>query len=169
MLRATIIHDLKWSLILATLGLSLGLIWQWPLIQQGWQGTLFPQIKELERQEAARRLEGIRTFNLEQVQALHQKGEALFIDARPPAEYRELHIEGAVNLTAKHLESGNAPDQLRNVDLHRAIVVYCANEDCHASLQVAELLQSRGFTQVAVFLGGFRAWDEAGYAVDVSR
>jgi rhodanese-related sulfurtransferase len=169
MLRATLIHDLKWSLILAILGLTLGLIWQWPFVQQGWRGNLFSEIKKLERQEAARRLEGIRTFNLEQVHALHQKGEALFIDARPLAEYRELHIEGAVNLTAKHLESAQAPDQLKNVDLHRAIVVYCANEDCHASLQVAELLQNLGFTQVAVFMGGFRAWDESGYSVDVSR
>jgi rhodanese-related sulfurtransferase len=169
MWRTTIIHDLKWSLLLAALSLSLGLIWQWPVIHQGWQGTLFPKIKELERQEASRRLVAIRTFNLQQVQALHQKGEALIIDARPAAEYRELHIEGAVNLTAQHLEGAQVPDQLRDVDRNRAIVVYCANEDCHASLQVAELLQSRGFTQVAVFLGGFRAWDEAGYAVDTSR
>ena len=58
MWRTTIIHDLKWSLLLAALSLSLGLIWQWPVIHQGWQGTLFPKIKELERQEAARRLEG---------------------------------------------------------------------------------------------------------------
>jgi rhodanese-related sulfurtransferase len=169
MLRTVIIPDLKWSLIFAALGLALALMWQWPVIHQGFQGALFPRIKELERQEAARRLEGIRTFDLPQVYALHQQGEALLIDARPPAEYRELHIEGAVNLTAKQLESGPAPDQLKKVDLHRAIIVYCANEDCHASLQVAELLQSRGFTQVAVFLGGFRAWDEAGYPVDVSR
>ena len=46
------------------------------------------------------------------------------------------------------------------------MIVYCAHEDCHASLQVAELLQNHGFSQVAVFLGGFRAWDEAGYPVD---
>jgi rhodanese-related sulfurtransferase len=169
MLRTLIIHDLKWSLIFASLGLALAMIWQWPIMHQGFQGALFPRIKELEKQEAARRLEGMRTFNLPQVYALHQKGGAVFFDARPPAEYRELHIEGAVNLTAKQLESGQTPDQLKKVDPHGAIIVYCSNEDCQASLQVAELLQSRGFTRVAVFLGGFRAWDEAGYPVDVPR
>ena len=65
-LRTALIHDLKWSLILGALGLVLGMIWQWPLIQQGFQGQLFSHLKEMERQEAARRLEGVRTFNLQQ-------------------------------------------------------------------------------------------------------
>ena len=168
-LRTALIHDLKWSLILGALGLVLGLIWQWPLIQQGFQGQLFSHLKEMERQEAARRLEGVRTFNLQQAQALHQKGQTLFIDARPSAEYRELHIEGALNLTTEQLQGRTLPEMLKNIDLHQSIIVYCGHEDCHASLQVAELLQGRGFTQAAVFLGGFRAWDEAGYPVDVSR
>jgi rhodanese-related sulfurtransferase len=168
-LQTTLIHDLKWSVVLGVFSLALGLIWHWPFIQQGFQGTLFSQLKELERQEAARRLEGIRTFNLQQAYTLHQKGQTLFIDARPPGEYRELHIEGAVNLTTQQLEGRTIPDLLQKLDANRAIIVYCGHEDCHASLQVAELLQGRGFTQVAVFLGGFRAWDEAGYPVDVSR
>lgn len=169
MLRTTLIHDLKWSFVLGALGLSLGMIWQWPLIQQGFQGNLSLQLKELERQEAARRLEGVRTYNLSQAYGLHQKGQALFVDARPPGEYRELHIENAVNVTAKQLEGATVPDLLKDIDPSRAIIVYCGHEDCHASLQVAELLQSRGFSRVAVFMGGFRAWDEAGYPVDVSR
>jgi rhodanese-related sulfurtransferase len=168
-LRTAFFHDLKWSVVLAIASLALAVIWQWTFIQQGLQGNLFSQLKELERQEAARRLEGIRTFNLQQVYTLHQQGQALFIDARPPEEYRQLHIEGAVNLTARQLEGTKIPDLVKESDTKRPIIVYCGNEDCHASLQVAELLQSRGFTHVAVFLGGFRAWDEAGYPVDVSR
>ncbi len=169
MLRNTLIQDLKWSLIFSALGLVLGMIWQWPLIQQGFQGRLLSQLQELEKQEVTRRLEGVRTLNLDQVYALHQKGQALFIDARPPGEYQELHIEGAVNLTTEQLEGLMVPVSLKNIDPNRSIIVYCAHEDCHASLQVAELLQTRGFSQVAVFMGGFRAWDEAGYPVDVSR
>lgn len=169
MVRPILSHDLKWSVGLCIVSLALGLIWQWSFIQQGWQGNLYSQLKALERQEATRRLEGIRTFNLQQAHALHQKGQTLFIDARPPGEYRELHIEGAVNLTAQQLTGMTLPELLHQVDSSRSIIVYCGQEDCHASLQVAELLQQRGFTQVAVFLGGFRAWDEAGYPVDVSR
>jgi rhodanese-related sulfurtransferase len=156
-------------MIFGALGLVLGMIWQYPLIQQGFQGTLHSHLEQLEKQEAARRLEGVRTLNLDQAYLLHQKGQALFIDARPPGEYQELHIEGAVNLTSDQLKNSTMPDLFKNHDANRTIIVYCGHEDCHASLQVAELLQTVGFTQVAVFMGGFRAWDQAGYPVDVSR
>ncbi len=50
----------------------------------------------------------------------------------------------------------------------RQIVVYCAEAHCDIALKVAEKLQSLGFTRVSAFLGGFKAWDEAGYPVDTS-
>jgi rhodanese-related sulfurtransferase len=168
-LPTTFSHDLKWSLVLGFLSLFLAVLWHWPIVQQSYQGELFSQIKELERQKAAQLLQGIRTFNLQQAYALHQQGEAIFIDARPSAEYRELHIEGAINLTADELNAIKDAELFKRLNPPRLMIVYCAHEDCHASLQVAELLQNRGFREVAVFLGGFRAWDEAGYPVDVSR
>ena len=169
MLPTTLNQDLKWSLILGFLSLFLAVLWHWPIVQQSYQGELFSQIKELERQKAAQLLQGIRTFNLQQAYALHQQGETIFIDARPPAEYRELHIEGAINLSADELNVIKDTELYKRLNPKRTMIVYCAHEDCHASLQVAELLQNRGFSQVVVFLGGFRAWDEAGYPVDVSR
>ncbi len=169
MLPTTLIQDLKWSLILGFLSLMLAALWQWPVLMQSYQGTLFSQIKELEQQKASRLLQGIRTYNLQQAYELHQQGKILFIDARPPSEFRELHIEGAINLTADELNGLNDSELSKRFNPQRPILIYCANEDCHASLKVAELLQNRGFSQVAVFLGGFRAWDQAGYPVDVSR
>jgi len=168
-LLTTFSHDLKWSLVLGFLSLFLAVLWHWPIVQQSYQGKLFPQIKELERQKANQLLQGIRTYNLQQAFALHQQGVTTFIDARPPAEYRELHIEGAINLTADDLHSIKDTELSKRLNPGRRIIIYCAHEDCHASLKVAELLQSRGFGEVAVFLDGFRAWDEAGYPVDVSR
>lgn len=167
MLSTTFWHDIKWALLLAALSLLTGLLWQWPLVQQSWQGELFSQIKDLERQEAARRLEGVRTLNLQQAYERHQQGETLFIDARSPAEFMELHIDGAINLTPEQARSRALPENLKNSVPDRTIIVYCGHADCHASLQVAEFLQSYGFTQVAVFVGGFRIWDEAGYPVDI--
>ena len=48
-------------------------------------------------------------------------------------------------------------------------MVYCGQVSCDAALQVAEKLQSLGYTRVSAFLGGFRAWDEAGYPVETSK
>jgi rhodanese-related sulfurtransferase len=169
MLRTTFIQDLKWSLILSVLSLILAVLWQWPFLKQSYQGSLFSQIKQLEQQKASQMLQGIRTFNLQQVYELQQQGKTLFVDARSPQEFRELHIEGAINLTADELSGLSKSELSKRLHPQRPILVYCANEDCHASLQVAELLQNRGYPQVAVFLGGFRAWDEAGYPVDITR
>ncbi len=81
----------------------LAALWQWPFLSNLIRVNLFSQIKELEQQKASRLLQGIRTYNLQQAYALQQQGKILFIDARPPGEYRELHIEGAINLTADEL------------------------------------------------------------------
>ncbi|HAY21696.1 MAG TPA: hypothetical protein DCY27_05930 [Desulfobacterales bacterium] len=169
MRRTNVAQDLMWSLFFCSLALILGLIWHWPMIYQGLQGRLIYTLQQLEQQEAARRLEGVRTFNLEQAFVRHQQGQTLFLDARPYQEYQELHIEGALNLTPAQVESNQVPQFLRDVNRQQPVIVYCGNEDCHASLQVAEWLQSLGFSRVAVFLSGFRAWDQAGYPVDVSR
>jgi rhodanese-related sulfurtransferase len=51
----------------------------------------------------------------------------------------------------------------------REIVVYCGQVSCDLALKVAEKLQSLGFTRVTAFIGGFRAWDEAGYPADTGK
>ena len=38
-----------------------------------------------------------------------------------------------------------------------------------AALRAAEKLQSMGYSRVQVFMGGFRAWDDAGYPADISK
>jgi rhodanese-related sulfurtransferase len=169
MVSNTLWQDLKWSLFLTFLSLFFAALWQWPIMEQSYRGELFSQIKELERQKAAQLMQGLRTYNLQQALELHQQGETIFIDARPPGEYRELHVEGAINLTADDLHAIKDAELSKRLPSERPLIVYCGHADCHASLKVAELLQNRGFKQVAVFLEGFRAWDEAGYPVDVSR
>ena len=47
----------------------------------------------------------MKTVNLAQAYALFQQGQALFIDARPPDEYAELHIPKALNIYPSLLES----------------------------------------------------------------
>lgn len=162
-------QDLRWSAFFILLGVGLGLTAEWGVIQHAWRGTLAVQITALEKQEAARRLAALRTFDLKQAFASHQEGRAVFIDAREAEEYRELHIERAVNLPASQISSRLVAAKLNGVARDHPLVVYCSSVDCHASLRVAEFLRNHGYTQVAVYEGGFRAWDEAGYPVDIVR
>jgi 3-mercaptopyruvate sulfurtransferase SseA len=58
---------------------------------------------------------------------------------------------------------------LAGIAKDREIVVYCSQASCDLALEVAEKLQALGYTQVRAFMGGFRAWDEAGYPADTSK
>ncbi len=162
-------HDLAWAACLVVVGLTLGLLVHGQVIREGLDGTLELRLADVEREEAARRLAAITTYPLEKVLALHQEGKTLFIDAREPDEFRELHIERAVNLPATQLTKALVAAKLQQLPMDHPIVVYCGSADCHASLRVAEFLQKQGYTRVAVYVGGFRAWDEAGYPVDIVR
>ena len=46
------------------------------------------------------------------------------------------------------------------------IVVYCASETCRNSHQAAEVFKMLGYTDVAVYPGGKKDWEEAGLAFE---
>lgn len=160
--------DLAWAGFILVVAAAFGLMQHWSLVQLSYRGELPAHLEKMRAQRREAQFQGVKTVNLAQAEAMWQQGQTLFIDARPPEEYQELHIAGAVNLP---VEKSSEPEWagLTEVPPERRIIVYCGHEACDAALKVAEKLQARGFTQVAVYLGGFRAWDEAGYAVDTAR
>jgi len=153
---------------LLVLAVAFGLVKHWPLVNLSYQGKLSARLEEMRAQRRQVEFQGVRTLNIAQAYERFQKGQSLFIDARKPEEYAELHIAGAVNLPEEKLQERDNP-ALTGIAKERQIVVYCGEAHCDIALKVAEKLQSLGFTQVSAFLGGFRAWDEAGYPVDTSK
>ena len=161
-------QDLAWAAFILGLAAIIGLLHHWPLVQVSWRGELRPYLEKLQAKRRAVAFQGVKTVNLEQAHRWFQEGKALFVDARTPDEYAELHIPGAVNLPEETLKKGLV-QAVAGVPQDRPLVVYCGQVSCDAALKVAEGLQSRGFTQVTAFLGGFQAWDEAGYPADTSK
>ena len=99
------------------------------------------------------------------VKAYFDADAALLIDAREPEEYAESHIPGAVNLPYNTVVTD--PAKLEALDPGgRPIITYCGGGTCELSISLAEELYFTGFTRVAVYMGGFPAWVEAGYPVD---
>jgi rhodanese-related sulfurtransferase len=161
-------QDLAWALYILGLAVLIGLLQQWPLVRQSWQGELGVRLEQARQQRRQEQFQGVQTVNLAQAYALFQQGQALFIDARPVDEYSELHIPQAVNITPEMLENGWA-DKMTAFAKDREIVVYCSQVSCDLAMRVAEKLQALGFSRVMAFEGGFRAWDEAGYPADTSK
>ncbi|MGQ9688269.1 MAG: rhodanese-like domain-containing protein [Desulfobaccales bacterium] len=164
-------EDLSWSGFLFFLAVVFGLMYHWPLVKIAWQGDLAAHLDKLHQERRAREFKHIPTVNLEKAHELWRQGETLFLDVRSPEEYAELHVARALNLPEDKLEDEK---ELKNSGIlglprDRQIVVYCSTVRCDASLKAARRLQALGFTRVMAFLGGFQAWDEAGYDVDSSR
>jgi rhodanese-related sulfurtransferase len=160
-------QDLAWAGFILGLAVLVGLIQQWPLVSQSWRGELAARLEQVRSQRRQEQFQGIKTVNLAQAYALFQAGRALFIDSRPPDEYAELHVPKALNITPGMLAVG--PEIVSGLAKDREIVVYCGQVSCDLALQVAEKLQALGFTRVTAYMGGFRAWDQAGYPADTSK
>ena len=160
-------QDLAWAGFILGVGLLLGLMQQWELVHKSWQGELAPLLSQVRDQRRAEQFQGVKTVNLAQAYALFQQG-SLFIDARPADEFSELHVPKSLNITPDMVEAGVA-EKVAGLARDREIVVYCGQVSCDLALKVAEKLQSLGFTRVTAFMGGFRAWDEAGYPADTGK
>ena len=121
----------------------------------GGGAAALPEIPDLDRPVQIR---------LEAVKRLFDAGAALFVDAREPAEYASACIPGAVSLPYDEVTS--EPERLAALDPGgRAIVVYCGGGACELSLELAWELIHNGQRRVAVYMGGFPEWMEAGYPV----
>ncbi len=85
------------------------------------------------------------------------------IDARSPFGYIIGHIPGAVNIPVYDMANRLNGLAGRKND---PILVYCTDVSCSSSARAAGVLVANGFTQVYIFRGGFKAWQEAGYETE---
>jgi rhodanese-related sulfurtransferase len=161
-------QDLAGAGLILGLAMLIGLVQQWPLVQQSWRGELANFLEQARQQRRQEQFQGVKTVNLAQAYVLFQQGQALFIDARPADEFAELHVSKAINITPD-MEAAGLDEKVAGVAKEREIVVYCGQVSCDLALKVAEKLQALGFTRVVAYVGGFRAWDEAGYPADTGR
>jgi rhodanese-related sulfurtransferase len=163
-------NDLLWAGYLFLLAILFGLAYQWPLVKMGWQGRLTTHLEDIQERRRVTEFKGVPSVSLEEAHALWKGGETLFLDAREPDEYAELHIAKAINIPLDKLSAAELQNTgILGLPRDRRIVVYCAKIQCHSALKEAKHLQSLGFTRVMALLDGFQAWDEAGYDVDTSR
>jgi len=163
----TLREDFLWAAYLLLLAGLFGLFYHWPLVKTAWQGELIAHLDKLREKQRAVEFKGVPTLKLPEAHDLWKQGEALFLDARSPKEFAELHIPKALNLPPEKL-SDLQNTGILGLPRDRLIVVYCAKVQCNSALKVARHLQTLGFRRITAFLGGFQAWDEAGYEVDTS-
>jgi len=93
---------------------------------------------------------------------------ALIVDARDADEYATSHIPGAINMP--YDQAATDPALLDSLQTEgRPIITYCGGGSCELSIKLADELYYAGHERVAVYMGGFPEWTEAGYPVEAGR
>lgn len=102
----------------------------------------------------------------EQVSKLVEDPDVLIIDARKPEEFAQGHLKGAKNFYAMEFEK-HIPELLgMNLPADKRIVVYCGGGECELSHMISDQLTKQfKFTNVFIYLNGWKEWTEKGGAV----
>jgi rhodanese-related sulfurtransferase len=93
----------------------------------------------------------------------HQK-DSLLLDVRTPAEFEEVHVEGAVLHPLTELNSATVE---KLAEGKRFCVVICRSGG--RARQAAEKLAAHGLTNVQIMSGGMQAWETEGLPVNRGR
>jgi rhodanese-related sulfurtransferase len=108
------------------------------------------------------------TLKLDEVclQQIPENAAVVWVDARSRADWKRNGVPGSVlwNLDpSEDMSAFEAAVALRVTEVPR-VIVYCADEACGVSLQVAERIRALGLgAEVSVLHGGWRALSEAGW------
>ena len=95
---------------------------------------------------------------------LIERGEPpVVVDALAPMSYAHSHLPGAINLIPERVDD---EARRRIPDLDADVVVYCANENCESSVEVAAGLVELGYRHVRHYVGGKDDWRDAGLPLE---
>ncbi|MBL7013763.1 MAG: rhodanese-like domain-containing protein [Candidatus Marinimicrobia bacterium] len=103
----------------------------------------------------------IKNISIEIAEQLVEKNIP-FVDARDDEYYREGHIPNAVS-SSDFLRLTEYLDI--SVGLFDPFVVYCSDDDCGSSEELAIQLQAEGYMNIYVFKGGWKEWNKAGLPI----
>jgi rhodanese-related sulfurtransferase len=99
------------------------------------------------------------TVGRDELQAKLARGDRFkLVMAASDFGFRAKHIPGSLHFKMPDRTSDETFGALAPTD---DIVVYCSNEDCHASLAVIQKLRERGYAKVSHYAGGVIDWENA--------
>jgi len=177
--KTTLTRDLILFWIIATSSLCAGLfINQFrdkplPLVYQSKAERLKQAVSKMASEKAAPPALTGEVLNsnlsLEQFRAFTEGKKGLVLDARPEIFHRLGHVPGALSLSRDDFEKAYAKvKDLLEKDKNQALVLYCATSSCEDSHLVQTALSKLGYTNVAIFTGGWAAWTQANLPEEVN-
>jgi len=110
------------------------------------------------------------TVTLEQLQQFLSEKRGFVFDGRPEIFHHLGHIPGAESLPRDDFENAYKTFQAKlEQDRSQPIIVYCSGTSCEDSTLVQKSLQALGYTNVAVFPGGWSEWQDKGLPTEAKQ
>ena len=102
------------------------------------------------------RIQGIRRVTPLDATQMINREEALVLDVRLEAEFKEGHILNSLHIPMKYLS-----EQTRKLDKHRSRPIITVCRTGQQSAGASAMLRKRGFERVYNLSGGILAWQNA--------
>jgi ArsR family transcriptional regulator len=90
-----------------------------------------------------------------------REGSVTLLDVRPPEEFAQGHLPGALNVTLDHLDA-----MLDSLASRSPIVAYCRGPYCVLSFEAVARLRTRGIEAMRLE-EGYPEWKAAGFPVKI--
>ena len=104
---------------------------------------------------------GYDSVNVDEFDALLQKGNIQLVDVRTPSEYAEGHIPQSINIDVLNSDFATSSDSILTKD--KPVAVYCRSGQ--RSKRAAAILVRNGYT-VYELDKGFNSWQQANKKID---
>lgn len=85
-------------------------------------------------------------------------GQAILVDVRDEASFKNMHIKGATLLTFQDVMSG----KLGNLPKNKHLIFYCTCIREHSAAQAAVVFQQNGYQNVSALRDGLMGYQQAG-------
>lgn len=118
---------------------------------------------------AAPRVQLPEKLSLEEFSSYVDSLQGPVLDARPEIFHRLGHVPGALSLPRDDFEKGYAALKGKlEADRSQPLVIYCASSSCEDAGLVKKSLAALGFTNLAIFEGGWSEWTSAGKPEEIA-
>jgi rhodanese-related sulfurtransferase len=91
--------------------------------------------------------------------------KGVFLDARPPNDYRAGHIQGARNLPIEAFDK-YFDKATRDLPQESLIITYCDGETCTQSNKLTRKLREMGYENVRILVNGWSLWKKHSLPLD---
>ncbi len=104
-------------------------------------------------------------ISLDDAKRMFEEKRAVFLDARPRAEYDAGHIRGARSLPWDSFDE-TVESVMSDIGEKTPVITYCDGPTCNLSHELATALTEMGYDQVRVLINGWTVWQNSRLPAD---